>query len=308
MATQTESETRAAGEVSFGEEGERLGCVFARVPGLCMDDVHRGSLLVGDRRAEVRLEPHQWIRVRLAVDSAPPPDDALRINHWLPGNVRYARTPAGMALVADTQTDGVAHLALSLEEIRLGMADALGTDCPSLVARREAKTRSLSAEEGFRELEAALARLPFGEDGLVRRQSADGRDQWELRPRIRGDPVPVLLDRLRGGARLHRTLLAKVPAKHRPVIADQALRWNARYRFCRLAWCDEELIVEAMLHEALVATKWLSSAALALAVVGREVRDVVETLAEDSAAACWYWNVLCDPRPGAVPGEAAFPT
>ena len=304
MATQTQSERHAAAEPWIGEEGERLASVLAGVPGLSMHDVYRGTLAVGDRQAELRIEPHQWIDVRLTVDSAPSADDALRINQWLPGNVRYARALGSTALVADTQIDGVAHLALSIEEIRLGFSDALGSDCPSRVAGREAKSRSLPADEGLQELQAALARLPFGEDGLVRRESADGRGEWELRPRIQGEPVPVLLDRLCGGARLHRTLLAKVPPEHRRVIADQALRWNARYRFCRLSWCDEELVVETMLHEALVATKWLASAGLALAVVGREVRDVVETLAEDSRAASLYWNVLCDPRPGEVPGEA----
>ena len=292
----------------LGREAERLRNLIASVDGMTMRDACRGTMDVRDRRAEVRFEPRQWIRVSLFADNPPDPDEAMRINHRLPGNLRYAGSSRGLTLVADTQLDGMTHLPASLAEIRFGLTDAIGGGGrPGLKSADGAQPVSPPDEPARRGLQAELEQLPFGADGLVRRDSPDGVAAWEIRPRIEGAAVPVLLDHAAGGVRLYRKLVAGVPPARRAAVVDQALRLNVQLRLCRLAWRGDELLAEALLRAGLIDACWLGSTAQAVAVASARAKDVLNVLSRDEAAASWYTALFCNPTPGNVPGETTNP-
>jgi hypothetical protein len=276
---------------------------------MAMLDAYRGTMEVRDRRAEVRFEPRQWIRIAILADDPPVPDDALRINHWLPGNLRYAGSGRHLTLVADTQLDGIAHLPASLAEIRLGLSDAIGGGGrPELQSADDTRPASAPGEPARRRLEAELNRLPFGAQCLVRRDSPDGIAAWEIRPRIEGAAVPVLLDHTADGVRLYRALVAKVSPGRRPAVVDQALRLNVQLRLCRLAWCGDELVAEALLHAGLTDACWLGSTAQAVAVASTRAMDVLDVLSQhEEVAASWYTAVFCNQAPGNGPGKSINP-
>ena len=268
------SQSLAHEDVDFCSSGDsdRLSKAMAEVVGLSIHEDYRGTLDLGKAQAEVRFEPHQWLRISVAVDAPPDPHDALRNNHWLSGNLRYAGSSKHMMLVADTQVNGVAHLAASLEEMRRGMADALGGQVwlRQIKSADGEKQAWAPDEPGQQKLETELNSLPFGPDSLVRRLSARGCGLWEIRPRIQSNVIPVLLDQLSDGVRLHRTLVSKPPTAHRDAINDQALRLNKQIRLCRLAWCGDELVAETLLNAELIETPWLTSATMAVAAASHD--------------------------------------
>jgi hypothetical protein len=203
-----------------------------------------------------------------------------------------------MKLLADTQVDGMVHLASCLEEIRHGMSSVISGKIWGRVDSDYDAESSRNAEKTpHRQLETELNGLPFGENSIVRRKSADGCGSWEIRPRIRGEAVPVLLDELSDGVRVHRTILDSTAETYRSVIFDQALRMNEQIRFCRFASVGDELVVETLLHAGLIETSWLKSAAMAVAAVSHWAKDVLNALARHEHAASWYQIMFCEHSP-----------
>jgi hypothetical protein len=268
----------------------RLDEALRYVRGLSMKSEHRGTLAAGQVLAEVRIEPPQWLRIDAVLDTPPEPWDALRLNHWLPGNLRYVLAAGRMGLVAETMIDGVTHLAESLGEIRRGLrsaaprADGQLTGPPA-TKRHDNRTVDRQA------LGSALKRLPLGEHSLVEREgTSEAGSLWEIRPRVAGEPVAVLIEWLGGCARLYRTVLTG-PTPSAPV-ADQALRLNGRFRLCRLATAGEDLVVETLLHAGLIEPSWLAAAAQAVATASRHSQEKLEALVRHEQAAQWYAALL----------------
>ncbi len=180
----------------LARQTSRLDEALRSIRGLTMKDEQAGTLAAGSLLADLRIEPHQWIRVDAVLESPPGPWDALRVNHWLPGNLRYAHAAGRMALVAETMIDGVAHLAESLGEIRQGLRSAARSGHGPM-AGPPAAMRQDDLAVDRQALASALERLPFGEQGLVEREgTSEAGSAWEIRPRVAGEPVAVLLEYL----------------------------------------------------------------------------------------------------------------
>jgi hypothetical protein len=298
MTTHTRTLSHEDPDLWISGDGDRFSAKLDKVAGLSMHDSCRGTLDLGKCQVEVRFEPPQWMQASVSIAQFIDPHDALRCNHWLSGNVRYAGNAKRMKLLADTQVDGMVHLASCLEEIRHGMSSVISGKIWGRVDSDYDAESSRNAEKTpQRQLETELNGLPFGENSIVRRKSADGCGSWEIRPRIRGEAVPVLLDELSDGVRVHRTILDSTAETYRSVIFDQALRMNEQIRFCRFASVGDELVVETLLHAGLIETSWLKSAAMAVAAVSHWAKDVLNALARHEHAASWYQIMFCEHSP-----------
>jgi hypothetical protein len=298
MPTHTQTLPHEELDLWISGAGDRLNKVLDKVPGLSMYDGCLGTLDLGDCQAEVLFEPPQWIRVSSSAAPFIDPEDALWRNYWLPGNVRYAGNAKRMRLLADTQVDAVLHLASCFEEIRQGMSSVINGKKKKHVKPDYSDASSGDADEAVHQkLEIALKDLPFGENSIVHRKNSHGYGSWEIRPRIRGEAVPVLLDELSNGVRLHRTILDAREQSQRAVVADQALCLNEQIRFCRFTSAGDELVVETLLHAGLLETYWLKSAALAVASVSHWAKDMLTALAQHEHAASWYQILFFDRTP-----------
>ncbi|MCR4411106.1 MAG: hypothetical protein NUV77_01625 [Thermoguttaceae bacterium] len=268
----------------------KLDEALRSIRGLTMKDEHRGTLAAGSVLAELRVEPHQWIRIDAILDTPPEPWDALRVNHWLPGNLRYAQAPGRMALVAETMINGVAHLADSLGEIRRGLRSAARNADRQMAGPLATRLQDDLAVDR-QALASALERLPFGEQSLIEREATSAAGSfWEVRPRVAGEPVAVLVEWSGGRVRLGRTVLTG-PRPSAP-LADQALRLNSRFRLCRLALAGEDLVVETLLHAGVIEPAWLAAAAHAVATASRYGQAKLEALVRHEPAARWYATLL----------------
>jgi hypothetical protein len=274
--------------------GDSLKQILGEIDGLSIDENFQGTLDLGDSQADVRFEPPDWIRVTSSSVLPMYPDDALRRNHWLPGNLRYAGKRGGMILLADTQVNGMSCLGECLDEIRRGMSALLDGKKSDQVKSKCGENSRAEAEgldqNRFKEV---LNALPFGEDSIVQRNSDNGYRAWEIRPRLEGEAVPVLVDYMSGGVRIYRTLLDAVPQAGRQAVVDQALRLNGQIRFCRFALAGDELVVETLLNAGLIETSRLATAALAVATAGFWAKDVLDALARNERAASLYHALFC---------------
>jgi hypothetical protein len=187
-----------------------------------------------------------------------------------------------MWLLADTQVDGVAHLGATLREFKEGLACALGRETPAEDA--------VAAETAQAQVEAAIARLNWGEDRLAKRDKG-----WEFRVRIRGETQAVgAVAGKRADLRFFVPLLAVEPG-NREVLAGAALQLNAELRLARYALAGDELLAEARLHAGILGPAWLAAAARAVAVAARHARRL-RLLAECPHVREWYGRIF--PLPG----------
>jgi hypothetical protein len=270
-------------KASLNGDESRVQRALRKAEGLRMIAGDRGLLTAGEQVAEVRLEPNEQVRVSLSVPAPASRMQAVESIQAMPGNLRYALTEGGAALLADTQLDGQLHLSQSFREISDGLLQTRRAVAP---ARQEtdAPLKKDRVQEVLQELDWKEGQVVEQEDG------------WELRPRLRGEAVPVQVRMEQGGLRLFRVVLRRVPcggeAASEPV-ADQTLRFNARLRHVRLAVGEGRLVAETRLHSGLVRATWLSTAAFAVAVAARHVETVLRILAGQPMVAGNYSAMFC---------------
>jgi hypothetical protein len=257
---------------------------FARqcVDGRCVDGRGRWQLDLGTGVAEICLAPDGTLCFR--AEAAAPPDclAALQASSLLPGNVRHARDPLRRLIVADTQVNGARHLPQTLQVVRTGICQALGMNpgMPMGVDR--------AIERG--ELERALGQLSWSAEGVVERE-----DGWELRPRLRGDAVPVrvTLEPTVVSLTRHVLTLSARNAKAVQAIADQAVRCNDQLRHARLVVRADAVIAETRLHRELIDTPWLDQAARAVAHAARLAATRLDILAAEPRVVELYIAAFC---------------
>lgn len=265
---------------------------LSKIPGLQFRDGYRGEFSVGSQPAQVHLDPSDAIRIQMSVALPHPATATLTTNGRLPGNVRFARLDTGGALLADTQIDGVLHLATTFQQIRDGFQLALGRKKP---AGRE---RSPFVPLENRQVQEALNQLKWEPDSIVVTD-----DAWELRPRVDAESVAVALqlDSETGDLCFRRTVLACLPTIETPqalACDDQALRLNAQLRWVRLARRNNQLVCEARLHPGLLQPAWLALTARAVAVACRHAQPPLRVLVDQESVAQTYLHVLCTRRKG----------
>ncbi len=270
---------------------------LGKVDGVMYFGGHQGMISLGDDAGELDVGVDGSIRLRADVALPARPLEVLRATHQMPGNLRYARDRQGGTLLADTRIDGAAHLPQTLGVLRSAMLRTLNS-------RPDA-----AAEFGWDPVEhgavrEALAGLPWAGDGVVERD-----DGWELRPRLRGDAVPVRMRIEPGGLRLKRVVLGQLPGGQTAAsaaVADQTVRINACLRHARLAVADGQLIAETRLEPWLIQPDWLATAASAVAVAARHAATTLRLLAEQPAVADTYIMMFCStveqPTPPGVGG------
>ena len=258
---------------------------------------HKGIVPLGDDAAELDVGVDGSLRIRAGAALSATPLDALLATNRLPGNLRYARDRQGEALVADTQIDGVTHLPQTLQVLR-------GAMLRTLQSKADAAPDAAPDAVDHGAVREALAGLPWAGDGVVEQD-----DGWELRPRLRGDAVPVRMMIEPGGLWLGRVVLHQLPGADTAAcraVADQAVRINACLRHARLAVAGGRLVAEARLEAWLVQPDWLATAAWAVAVAARHAATPLRLLAEQPAVADTYIMMFCStveqPTPHGVGG------
>ena len=242
--------------------------------GVEMIDSHAGRLRSRGIEAEVRLEPGDWIRVSSPLNDPPQAIEAMQINHTLPGSLRFAQTNGALELTADTQLDGQAHLVGTFKELKGGLA------WPK--KGRAGKQDSIEEDR----IEAVLQKLGWDLDRIVRLDH-----DWELRPRIHGEPIPVRLQPAGSHVRLYRVVLANLKPESRQTVAEEALRLNGQLRFARYAYVEEQLVAEVFLHAGIIDPRWIAAAAHAVAIAGRHASRL-RLLIENEQLRRWYGRVF----------------
>jgi len=277
---------------------QQLEGLQACVPGFELCGDYQARLHVAGRVADVRFEAAGWGRVTCPLDAPLSAAAALARHCAWSGNLRYALSGGGVQhLVADFRLDGLAHLPRTFAELGAGLREALGEvgDLKPPAGGAGASAAPPAAAQLQERLSAEIARLPFGPDGVVRLERAGETSQWELRPRVAAEIVPVRLTLTAQHLRLSHVVLRKLPAGPTAAVADQALRYNASRRLCRLAQAGDDLVVESLLHEELWAATWLADAAQAVATACRHVYGPLEVLAQQAFVARSYLNCVCAP-------------
>lgn len=264
------------------KEAPDAGRVLSQIAGVCFAGGHQALFDLGTAVAEIDLSADGSLRLR--ADAPGPADDwaALHASGLLPGNLRFARDSHGRSIVADTQINGAAHLPRTLHWLRAGLVQALDPDAPPTAEEAAAIDRG--------QLGQALGQLSWAAEGVVEQD-----DGWELRPRIRGDVVPVRLTLENGFLEFTRRVLP-LPAADGPAsaaVADQAVRFNDQLRHARLAACGGHIVAETRLHSGLVEPGWLAQAACAVAHASRFAAPPLRILASQPLVAETYFEVFC---------------
>ena len=257
---------------------------LGKVDGVMYFGGHQGMVSLDDDAAELRVGVDGSIRLRADVALSARPLEVLRATHQMPGNRRFARDRQGGALVADTRIDGATHLPQTLGSLRSAMLRTLHSR-----ADAAAEVAPDPVEHGA--VREALAGLPWAGEGVVEQD-----DGWELRPRLRGDAVPVRMMIEPSGLWFGRVVLHQLPAADTSAcgaVADQAVRINACLRHARLAVADGRLVAEARLDAWLIQPDWLATAARAVAVAARHAATTLRLLAEQPAVADTYIMMFC---------------
>ena len=232
---------------------------------------------------DIRFAADGSVRLRADVPSSGADLAALHAAYQLPGNLRFAYGLRGSELIADTQINGAAHLPRTLEWLRAGICQALHAQTPALCVEHPDSVAVQDVAE-------ALAQMPWAADGVVTQE-----DNWELRPRLRGEVVPVRLVREPSAVRISRRVVPLPdPATSAAwAVAHQALRFNDQLWHARLAACGGQLVAETRLHGGLIAPGWLSQAAYAVAEAERHASAALRILATEPQVADTYQTLFC---------------
>jgi hypothetical protein len=257
---------------------------LSKVGGVDFSGGYRGTVALGGAVAELELAADSGIRIRADFPLPLSPANALEATSTFPGNLRFARDRGCGELVADTLVDGEAHLPHTLGAIRGAITRALKGEIGP-----EDDLSALPADRDV--VRKALTDLPWAKDGVVEQDNS-----WELRPRLRGEAVPVAMALVSGGLCLSRTVLHCLPEASTTAaraVSDQAVRINARLRHARLAVRNGRLIAEARLGPGQVRSDWLDSTARAVAVTARHAVTPLRLLASQAAVANTYVAIFC---------------
>jgi hypothetical protein len=252
--------------------GHQVRGLITGIPGVSLSDGHEGKLAVGERRVLFRVVSEDHVEIFDPVDRPPAADEALALHGRLPGNLRFACVAGRSVLLAEVPLDGPPQLLESLEEIRRGIARALGDGDPEDI--------------GGEPVSADVVEKALGESGLKKDDIVRLERRWEVRLRIRGEVVSVFLTAESAGVRLRcKVLAALADACDRQALGMHALRANAQLRFARLATSDDALVTETRLHRGLVQGRFVAMAARAVAVAHVHTRVAMEILARDAGVA-----------------------
>ncbi len=257
---------------------------LGKVDGVLYFGGHQGLISLDDETADLLVDVDGSIRVRADVTLPARLVEVLRATHRMPGNLRFARDRRGGALVADTRIDGAAHLPQTLERLRGAMTRTLHSGADAAVDLAAGPIEYDAVRE-------ALAGVSWAGDGVVEQD-----DGWELRPRLRGDAVPVRMMIQPEGVRFHRVVLHQLPGNETAslaAVAEQTLRINACLRHARLAVAEGQLVAEAILDPWVIQPDWLATAAYAVAVAARHATTTLRLLVEQSAVVETYIMVFC---------------
>jgi hypothetical protein len=270
------------------------GKALSKIDGVYFSGGYRALMPLGEAVAELVLEVDGTICIRTAACLPSSPSKTLQLERDLPGNLRYTLDASGGALVAETQVDGAAHLPHTFRSLREAMLRSLhaATTDPAVLPP------PISRDS----VQQALARLPWAGEGVVEQEQG-----WELRPRLRGDPVPVCMAIEPAGLRLSRVVLHQLPPSGTPgaaAVADYAVRLNGSLRHARLAISDARLMAEARLDSRLVQADWLATTASAVAVAARHAGTPLRLLADQPAVADTYLTVFCSTGEQPAPAGA----
>ena len=257
--------------------------ILRQIAGIVYDGGHEAIYDLGTALVQIRLAADGSLRLRADAKHLTTDLAALHASSQLPGNVRFAHDKRGRAVVADTQINGAAHLPRTLQWLGDGIRQALDADGPA------ASPGNLANIEK-RDVAHALAQMPWAADGVVGQD-----DGWELRPRLRGDAVPVRLI-LDGSCLSVTRIVLPLPdpaTSAAEAVANQAIRFNDQLRHARLVARDGRLVAETRLHGGLIEAGWLSQAAYAVAQAGRHVATPLRILSEQTQVAEKYIAVFC---------------
>jgi len=265
-----------------GLRSGRLSAALGSIPGLKLTSACDGNLIVGDRVARCQWETNDAIRVSLDIDQPIAELAALRTTHDLPGNLRFARCDQdGLSLLADTQVNGRSHLPETFRGLQQGMLEALFDKKPP--------ANGDVVPLGQSDVDAALHKCDWGEETLVSQETG-----WEVRPRRRGQAVPVKIAIAGRHLRFSRTAVKKLPVVEEAAFAviHQALRLNAQLLQARVAMADDCLKVETMLHAGQLEPAWIRGAAHAVAFAWQHVRPPLCVLAQQKDVAASYVSMF----------------
>lgn len=244
-----------------------------RIRGLEWKNGYRALLDTEAGRADV-LVHGDWVRMWSWTNGVRDAGEALSRNADLPANIRYAGVAPRFTLLADAWADE-ADLRHGVREMRSAIRSlGAGRGRPRRNGRGDAGSLGSAVE--------ALAEEP-GVD-LV---DLDG--QWEVGVRYSGNRVAVRLTPERGGLRVQRTVVeAPESDPSRAAVHHLALRLNRDARFARLAMCEQEVVAQARLCRAALATPRLVETACAVAVVSVEARPLLRSLCKEIHVAECY--------------------
>ncbi|MBI4881884.1 MAG: hypothetical protein HY812_19825 [Planctomycetes bacterium] len=269
-----------------GDDLERApgNALFAGLPGVSMKNGHEGTLAGGGLEAKLLVEQGDVVSLKAVAAHCLSPLAALRINRVLPGNLRFARSPDGLVLLADTHLDGSVHLAATFRETLLGLERARAP------LRRPLREPGCVLEPGHvARLAAGLRDPALGEAPLP---LEDG--SFELRPRLAGAVVPLTLRLERSGVRVQRSVVRATNGKESALaVAMQALRLNAEVREARLAAQGGEVVAETRLHCGQIEAAWLVRAAQAVAAAWNHAQATLRILAQQDEVSALFRAMFC---------------
>lgn len=244
--------------------------------GIELDDAQRGTFKTMHFTARAVLEADDLVQLRSTVDGSPEPHAALQQCAGLPGNVRFARCGGEQRLAAETRIDGAVHLPDSLGEIKRGFFSLLG--------------KSVAGDDGAVDdaPPAEALRTAIAEAGWTAEQAVETDYGWELHPRVAGTAVPVQAVLTADGVILRRVIVAEPAEDAVDSVAHQALLFNERLRFCRLAVTEGRLVVESTLRTSLIRSDWLTYATQAVAFAARSVEPELKLLNDEPSVAQAY--------------------
>ena len=252
--------------------------------GVHIDGSGRGRIKTKAFSASVVQEPGGFITVRADVDGPADPMTALEMGTHFRGNARFALVNSTYCLAAETRVDGVDHLPDSLDEIQ-----------------RIFRSVSTSRQPRWKQDDA----IPDAADAVRRAVTAQGWTSeqrvetdygWELQPRLSGQTVPVQVRVEKSGIRVTRCVLSSLPHDTLAgrAVAHQALLFNARLRFSRLAVVEGQLVVDARLRAGLIDHDWLDFSSRAAASAAAGVTSTMRVLAEEDVLSRQYAEMFLD--------------
>ncbi len=268
----------------------RLREAMARA-GVRIDESGRGQIKTKGGSASVVLEPDGFITVRTSragFDIPPDPRAILKTGTLSHGNARFARHKARYRMAAETRVDGIDHLPESLDEI-------LNQFRSMMTGRHPRKRRSDPVPDPVPDAAVAVRRSVESQ-GWTSEHCVETDYGWELQTRLAGRAVPVEVRAEESGIHVTRCVLSSLPTDDLVgrVVAHQALLFNDRLRFARLAVVDGQLVAETRVRAGLIDPDWLEFSSRAVASAAAGVTSTMRVLAEEDVLSRPYAEMFFD--------------